>query len=189
MKAILFIVLCFSVLNVHAGTRGMKWGVGLTTFTADINDPEGATNASRLSKAYSVISLLESGRDNRWYSVINMGSYGLESSTREIGQTDEFYYLGTTYQKNVRWTRNIKPWFGIGLGLGYESFSRRHTVDVDGFLAQTYRNREVVGGILMLDVSHNIDINKQDIVIRLGFNGSLSNGSNLTELSVFWMFD
>jgi len=189
MKSFLLLIFICLTFTANAGNRGIQWGAGLSTFTGDINDPDGATNVSDLFLSFSGVSVIESGRDNRWFSLINFGSYDVDPTTELIGQSNDYYYVGTSYQTNFRWSRNVKPWFGIGLGLGYESFTGRHTVDVDGFLNQSFVDRDEFGALLMLDASHDFEVFKQNFVIRVSYMAALYDGSNLTEFSIFWLFN
>jgi len=187
MKLIVVVLLFGASFATHAA-KGVKWGVGVTAFTAGVSDPDGNTGTSDLSTSLSAVSIIDSGRDNRWFSMVEIGSYDLDATTSEIGQSNDFYYIGTTYQTNFRWSRNLKPWFGVGLALGSETVTNRHTVDTDGFLSQAFEDRDELGVLLVLDATHDFQIYKQDFMIRASYLASLYDGSDTLGISINWLF-
>lgn len=103
-------------------------------------DPNGRTEDA--SKGIpSLIGTFEWDRNSRVFGQLYQYKYKLTSSTTQIGQKVERTGANISLQQQFRVARAFRPWLGLGLGFSEDSFSGRHTIDQDGFLAATFPNR------------------------------------------------
>jgi len=100
-------------------------------------------------------------RDLRYYTELLINDFSLDASTTHIGQQVEQKSIAFGIQKRVRFTRHTKPWFGIGLNVSQEQYTQRHTIDGDGFLDQTFNDREETVISINLQAMSEHEINKQ----------------------------
>jgi hypothetical protein len=75
----------------------------------------------------------------------------LDADENNIGQNLESYGIRFSLQKSFRLTASWSPWFGAGIDVARTRYTARHTRDANGFLLQSFAEREDTGVSLLLN--------------------------------------
>lgn len=112
------------------------WGRG------GVSDPDGPTGTAT-TIIPSLIATLDWDRDVRLFGQLYTDRYKLKpNGTSKIAQDVKQTGINTSVQYRLRVARDFRPWIGAGLGYAQNSFSKRYTVDKDGYLAARYPDRD-----------------------------------------------
>ena len=186
--AVLMLGLTLSV-NAEAGKRGSEsqFGLGASVGSVSIDDPDGSTGSSFVIYP-TFLYLLNVSRDTRFVSDLLYLSYSLDASQSEIGQKVASLSISGVYEWKKRVSRDFKPWIGVGLGYGSNSSKNRHTVDADGFLDDSFADRNSSGVSVILDVSTDINLNHTNMLLRGNFTVPTYKGPGGFNLSLNYLF-
>jgi len=132
-----------------------------------VDDPDGSTDSSQEFVALSAVAMIPFGRDDRWMTNITKYDFTLDASRNDIGQDVKSITVAGFYQRRLRLSRYFKPWIGIGPQIEFSDTTGRHTVDADGFLAQTFSDQDGVAYAVGLVASHEWQFSDH---IDLGMN-------------------
>ena len=162
MKIFVMIFLfIFTPVHLAQAQSTTLLGYGLSVGQVTVNDPDGATKSTTDTTLFQLYYFHEYTRDLRYYTELLINDFNLDASTNHIGQQVEQKSIGFGLQKRFRFTRHTKPWIGIGLNVSQEEYTERHTIDGDGFLAQTFNDREETVISINLQAMSEYKMNKQ----------------------------
>ena len=119
-----------------------------------VDDPDGSTDATDTASALSAVALFPFGRDDRWMVNVTQYDFTLDASQTDIGQDVQSIAVAGFYQRRLRLSRYFKPWVGVGPQIEFSDKTARHTVDADGFLAQTFSDQDGMAYALGVVASH-----------------------------------
>ena len=127
-----------AAIGLPENTARVGYAVGASRLT--VNDPDGPTKAvvdvAPLTLIYT--DWLPGGW--RYWAEGYYFSASLAGSASDIGQQVSRIGARLAVQRNLqlwKWS----PWLGLGLDVSHNHYSKRYTVDSDGFLLNTYADR------------------------------------------------
>jgi hypothetical protein len=166
------IFICSVVLYATVSHSGEEFRFGLmpTVSRYYVNDPLGSTKPQDNFTPLSAIGIFDFGRDSRIFAHIYSTSFTLRASTSDIGQDVKVFGINGSYQMMLRLTRGFRPWVGLGLGYASESYTARHRITSEGYLApgSPYQSRTVDSYTGILNASNEWKLNRDwDIGIHL----------------------
>ena len=183
-------IICLLSVSVHATERDHYGiGFGLNAFYFGPEDPQGDADQAFSISPLTFFYLSKLGRDSRVFGNIVYHEYFLDASTKNIAQDVKRYAVTSTYQTRFRMSRTFKPWLGVGMSFASESFDNRFTVDSDGFLAQSFANRDDSGLALELDFMTDINWFDTDLYFRTAYTHPFYDGSGGLNFNVFWIWE
>ncbi len=186
---LLIFILSFNSVHADEGDSVFKnIGFGPTIFSLSPEDPDGSTESEFSVSLFNVFYLMDLGRDTRLFTNLSYIDYSVSASASDIAQDVSRYSVSAIYQTRFRPSRSFKPWLGIGLSFSSEEFTKRYTVDSDGFLLQSYKDRSDSGVALELDFTNDVTLFDTDLVIRVGFTSSLYDGSSGFQSNLIWFY-
>lgn len=154
---------CVSVLlaillmpSFAAAGDSMRFGIMPIFSRVDISDPDGSTEPGIDASALSGVVIFDHGRDGRIIAHAFSTQFKVDASTTDVGQTVRQSGINVSYQSMYRFTRVIRPWFGLGLGYNSERYQNRHHITPGGFLApgSPYPSRSEEIAVVLANVSH-----------------------------------
>jgi len=119
-----------------------------------VDDPDGSADSSQEFVALSAVAMFPFGRDNRWVTNVTKYDFTLDASTSDVGQDVKSITVAGFYQWRFRLSRYFKPWVGLGPQIEFSDKTARHTLDSDGFLAQTFSDQDSVAYAAGFNASH-----------------------------------
>lgn len=140
-----------------------------------VDDPDGSTDSSEEFSALSAMALYPFGRDDRWMVNLTQYDFTLDASQTHIGQDVQSITVAGFYQRRLRLSRYFKPWVGVGPQIEFSDKTARHTVDADGFLAQTFSDQDGMAYAVGLVASHEWPLTDHlDIGVNVEYLFSIS---------------
>ena len=137
-------------LGLPKNTAKIGYGIGGAHISVD--DPDGDTqgkwDVQPLTLVYS--DWLVSGY--RHWSEVYFYQTSLDPTSTSVGQDVERVGLRFSLQKNIRLNKSFAPWIGGGLDVSRVDYSVRHTKDSDGFLIESFDDRNENAVSLILNV-------------------------------------
>ena len=178
MKKLFVFVFCIllPVLGRAEPSETLKFGwAPFYSPNLTVDDPDGSTDSSHEFVALSAVALLPFGRDDRWMANITKYDFTLDASQNDIGQDVKSITVAGFYQRRLRLSRYFKPWVGIGPQIEFSDKTARHTVDADGFLAQTFSDQDGIAYAIGLVASHEWPLSDHiDVGVNAGYVFSIS---------------
>lgn len=168
------------------------YGLGASTGTYSVEDPEGTTDSDSTTALFGVITLPVDRNYPLWryWFELNHRSFELEASQTNIAQKVTSTNFNAIVQRGFNISPQIRPWIGVGLGAGLNDYEDRYTIDQDGYLKDLYDNRSETDITGLLNIG--IATRKLDAGISLGaaftYEIPLTDGIEGTTFNVFIMF-
>ncbi len=166
-----------------------RFGYALSTAQVSVEDPDGAADDESDIFPWNVVYT------DRWLGGFRYWLEGfyqeftLPASASYIGQDVERYGVRLSAQRKIEWIESLQLWAGAGAILSRDSFTKRFTVDSDGFLADVYpdRDRNHIG--VQLDLTSEWSLNRRwDVAGRAYFAPSIGEGVEELGLSVVFLY-
>ena len=173
MKQIL--ILCFCVLSGITFSTNVNAVLGLPENTArlgyslgiaklDIDDPDGFTNTSYTVQPYKLIYTDWWQNGNRYWLEAFHQQTTIKPSEKFIGQHVKHTGVNFLIQKNYQINADIRPWLGMGMGFSVEQYSKRHTIDKEGFLLEKYSDRKTKSIGVLLNLVNEWQVSKTSTI-------------------------
>ena len=125
VRAVLFSFCCLAA-SAFADDKSFRFGGALYEGQFKVDDPSGPTSTTN-SAAWGLLATYEINRNGRFVASLSRDSYKLSGSVSNVGQSVIATTTSISYQKNIRFTRDFKPWFGAGIGYASSKYSDRFT--------------------------------------------------------------
>ncbi len=171
MKRLLLITVLFSCIQSiearDSGSSSFRFGYFPKMVFFEVNDPDGKTDSASDFQYIGALITLKLERDTRLMSYIALYDFNLDAGFNQVGQSVETTSFAAYYQSQFKLGRSFKPWLGVGGVINIDEFTNRVDTDQDGFLRNTFKNRnETVPGIGLI-ASQEWELNDS---ISLGLN-------------------
>ncbi len=142
---------------VYAGALGLpestaRLGYAVGVAAVSVDDPAGDAGREWTMLPMTLIHTDWLFGDIRYWSAFFYYKASLDAAVNKVGQNVEQYGLRFSLQKSLRVARLWAPWFGVGIAASRATYTTRHIVDADGFLIDTYPDREQTSVALLLNV-------------------------------------
>ena len=155
-------------LSTHCAVADtFQFGLSPALINIHIPNIEGDSLSQSSLQPLSAMLIYEGRRDTRWLNTLSYYDFHINATLSNTGLSVESIALATHYQWRQRWTRHFKPWIGVGTGISYDTFSKRHLVDSDGFLAASFNDRDETNFSLNLNLAHEWSVSRN---LTAGFN-------------------
>jgi len=154
MKVIVLLILVFSSLNTHSfdfkkildpnDLRTLKYGYSPSFGLYSADDPDGETEMAMdvvVLNGFATMNYRKKGR--RLWLDAGYQYWELEAGNKTIGQLISRYKIALSLQRHMKMS-GMMFWVGGGAGLIWEIADSRHTIDSDGFLAESYDKRSTI---------------------------------------------
>ncbi len=172
-KGIFAVLIVISSNAIAEDSISYAWTPKFVTF--QVNDPDGSTETSSVLQLLSATVKYKTSRDTQIISEGTYYDFELDASTSKIGQQVKTISLATYYESRLKWGRDFKPWAGVGLVINMDEFSKRHTIDKDGFLAQQFPDQSGTNFALAARLTNTWEINRDmGIGFSIGYQLPLS---------------
>lgn len=129
-----------------------KLGYSAAYVRASVDDPDGDTQTASGVQPLGLVYTDWLIGDFRYWSELYYYATELDAATNRIGQDVKRYGVRFSAQKNLRFMQAWAPWLGLGLDVSQANYSNRHTVDSEGFLADSFDDRDEVAVSLLVNV-------------------------------------
>lgn len=144
--------------NVEAAAIGEfstsgRIGYALAAPILFVDDPDGQTQTTYMLQPFNLVYTDRLVSTARFWSEVYYQEGTLDPTSKEIGQAIKRVGARLSIQSHLNLALPGKPWFGVGLQVEKENYSLRHTVDEDGFLLQTYPDRETLAVSVLVDAA------------------------------------
>lgn len=164
-----------------------RFGYALSAAIVSVEDPDGPADDESEIFPWNVVYTDRWVGGFRYWAEGFYQEFTLAPSTSFIGQDVERYGVRLSAQRKIEWIESLQLWAGAGAILSRDSFSKRFTVDGDGFLASVYPDRDRNHLGIQLDLTSEWSLNRQwDIAGRLLYAPPI--GEGVEELGVFVVF-
>ncbi len=171
-------------IGMPESTLKVGYGVGMGRLS--IEDPDGASASENGVQPFRVIVADWLRGDIRYWGELFFQSATLSASQMNIGQTVGQYGVQLSAQKNLKVGGHWYPWLGVGVDLSRVSYSRRHTIDSDGFLQNRFSDRNEIDLGIIVNLISETELNRDwDVGAKLEQRFSLSGGIKQLSLSLF----
>lgn len=179
---------------VHAAAIGavpaperLRFGVLAGLSRADVDDPDGNTEAKDYSRL-ALIATLPAAKDRRWFGELFYHRYDIEAGQNSIGVDVTRLGAALSYQAHFA-TVPLQPWLGIGLNVSRDSFDERLTVDALGFVADRFAARtDTAIGLVLNAVTTWKWTRGTDFGLQLQYEQPLTGDINTWTLGVLLIF-
>lgn len=163
-------------------------GYSLSVNRIHVNDPEGSTSAVYAIQPVKFIYTDWWKKGNRYWLELYYQQANLAASVNHIGL--QFSQSGLNYfiQKNYLLNEVFRPWIGIGVGASVARYQKRHSVDDEGYLLNTFSDRQQYLLDILLSVDNEWQVTKTSTIGGQFFQRIPVNGG-ITEsmLSVYYL--
>ncbi len=158
MKKIISLILLSYLVTTGYAKDEIRYGWSPSFVALSIDDPDGNTNSSSELQLLGGTVIYPLSRSTRTLVSLSLYDFELDAGVNKIGQGVESLSIAGSYQWKFKMSRKFKPWLGVGLNINMDELTNRHTIDQDGYLAQTYTDREETSIGINLGASHEWDI-------------------------------
>ena len=159
-------------------------GYGVGVYRLAVDDPDGPTQAAVSAQPLTLIYTDWLPGGLRYWAEGYFARTRLDAANGKLGEDVSRYGIQFAVQHNVRWG-SWSPWLGVGMDLSRNQYSKRYTVDSDGFLLNTYADRTATAvGINIHAVSEWALERNWDLSAKLEQVIPVSGGVNETSLTV-----
>ena len=166
-KLVLFIVCLFASSASYAETSTFRFGLMPTISVYNLNDPSGPTDQGNNLSLLSGVMFADAGRDSRFMLQASYDKFTLNATSVNVGQDVTRGAGSIAYQTMFRLSRNLKPWFGFGIGEASETYKNRYAL-VGGFSNPlTPSDRSVNDLFVLIDASMEWEVSR---TLVMGFN-------------------
>lgn len=124
-------------------------------------EPEGDTRSKRINIPFVLKTELHISRIDRLSAVFKQLDFTLPAGANGLGVSVDGYQISTSWERKIRWSRNIKPWFGIGIATNSLDFTDRHTTEGSGFLVDQLQDRKETSFSLLLSVAMDWELTRE----------------------------
>lgn len=128
-------------------------GYSIGAALVSVDDPEGDTEASWSIQPISLIYTARLWSNGiRYWSELYYYQAKLDADPTNLGQDAKRYGLRVSLQKSLPVSPKYSLWFGAGVDISQASYTKRHTIDNDGFLLTVSPDREetIFAGVINL---------------------------------------
>lgn len=187
----MLVALFLGVVSISAQAE-MKFGAGFVAGDYTVQDPEGDTDSADETGVVGIITLPVNRNYPSWRYWFQLGhnSFEYEARTDQVGQEVTYTSLEGQIHLGFNVAREFKPWIGAGLGASLADYEGRHTIDEDGYLADSFEDRSETNTFLLLNAG--LASTKLDAGFHVGLAAThkipFDDGIEATELNLFFLF-
>jgi hypothetical protein len=141
-----------AAIGLPDSTARIGYGLGIGHISVD--DPKGDSDTKWSPLPLNLIYTDWLTSDIRYWTEVFYYDSSLDAGTDKIGQNINHYGIRFSLQKSLRISPMWAPWFGAGLGFSHANYTDRHIIDNDGYLVESYPDREESLVALILNITN-----------------------------------
>jgi len=165
LLVISFLALMLCSQPIFAGAIGLsgstiKYGFATRASAYNIDSSHGQSEVLNVIQPYNfvVTDWLSSG-SSYWLEIYH-ASYRFKPTETKVGQQLDKSGVRFSIMKNTFVSKYFQPWYGLGLDVAHSKFSKRHTVDFEGFRANEYNDENKLDLGLLVQTHSAWDLTK-----------------------------
>lgn len=171
-----------AAIGLPANTARIGYAVGIYRMAVD--DPDGATKAANSVQPLTLIYTDWLPGGLRYWAEGYFARTSLNAAAGKVAEDVSRYGIQFAVQRNFRWGR-WSPWLGVGMDVSRNRYSKRYTVDSDGYLLATYPDRSTTAvGISVHAISEWALARDWDLSAKLEQVIPVSGGITVTALTL-----
>ncbi|WP_455202466.1 hypothetical protein [Kaarinaea lacus] len=159
-----------------------KIGYGIGAGYVSVDDPDGDTKNNLTVLPFNFIYTDWLKGEIRQWTELYYYKTSLDADANNIGQDVERYGIRFSLQKSFRLARSWSPWLGVGIDVSNASYTARHTKDSDGFLIQSFPDREETDLSVLLNMISEWSL-RQEWTIGAKLEQSIPTSGDIMEFS------
>lgn len=159
-----------------------KIGYGMGAANVAIDDPDGSTRDNWAAQPFNLIYTDWLLRDIRQWTELYYFKAALDADATNVGQNVQSYGIRFSLQKNYRVSPSWSPWFGAGIEVANSHYDTRHTKDADGFLLQSFDDRQETNVAFLINMLSEWSVQK-DWTIGAKLEQSIPSGGGIAEFA------
>ncbi|MDX1810402.1 MAG: hypothetical protein R3240_00520 [Gammaproteobacteria bacterium] len=129
--------ICFAdVIGMSSSTMKFGWATGLGSHNMESRD--GSTKKIDSVQPYNLIVTDWLNNGLSYWVEAYYASYRFSPTEVNLGQQVTQYGTRASLLYNFYLLKYLQPWVGVGLDTAYSQFSKRHTIDFEGYLAKQF---------------------------------------------------
>lgn len=188
MRRLITVFLCFIPLLAHAEDKSFRFGLIGSMNSYKSYDPVAKTDSAN-ALGFGGIVTMALDRESRALLNINHDSYSLTGSQTNVGEDISSFGGSLSYQKMMRFTRTLKPWFGVGLGYASTSHSNRYTVSTLSSGHTLYADYKSTDISAVLSANSEWEYSRDlDIGLQAQYAKTFSNQSSVIRVGIYFLY-
>lgn len=191
MRNVVLMLIAVTMLSVGAVSADTMIGVAPGLVYFEIDDPDGETDDITGGMPLALAFVHDLNNKTRIYTKLKYIDADVDASTSQIGQDVTGYQVVSSWQHVIKFSHEFQFYAGIGLGFTQADFKNRHTVDVDGFLATRYADRDEQFFSVVANLSQEWEMTQKiNLGIDLSYQHDMGDGLSGFEaaLTCFYRF-
>lgn len=151
-KKLLLIPFLYCANFVQAAGLDYSIGVGVSNASIKYEDDNGTTASDTLVFPVRLFGELKMDKINKFQAGFRTFDFDIDATRQgDMGATFEGSQIDAAWLHQVRLSRNLRPWFGIGTRISFMDVTGRHRIDKEGFLVERYApsSDTVIAGLVL----------------------------------------
>ena len=151
-----------AALGLPETTARLGYSAGVARL--DVDDPGGNTQSVYAVQPIKFIYTDWWKHGNRFWFELFYQEASLKAEENLIGQHFKRSGVNLLVQKNFLYNSVIRPWIGIGAGVSLAEYEKRHTMDDEGYLLDSFSNRKTGSVGILFSVVNEWQISRESTV-------------------------
>ena len=193
--AVLFVVASLCSANLSASALGLaektlRVGYATGFNHLDVIDPDGETKTSNSFQPNKVVITDWLPGGNRYWLILYQVSAVLDASENNIGQLVNQNGFSLQVQKYFGLSRLISPWLGMGVSGSIDRFTKRHTMDSEGFLQKRFDDRQQTSIGFVISAVQEWEVNRDwSVGLQAEHSFPLSNSVQSSAVTLLFLYN
>lgn len=140
--------------------RASMFGYSIGAALVSVDDPVGDTDTVWVLQPVTLIYTARLWSSVRYWSELYYYQATLEAGLNKVGQDVRRYGTRLSLQKSLRVSPKWLAWFGVGVDISQAKYTSRHSIDSDGFLLETFSDREEIAAAGVINILGEWSLNR-----------------------------
>ncbi|KAF0190457.1 MAG: hypothetical protein FD165_2690 [Gammaproteobacteria bacterium] len=174
--------------EIERKTAGFGYVFGAGVMSVD--DPDGATGDEFVVQPLALAYTRKLSGDLRYWLEPYYQAATFDASVDEIGQDLTRFGMRVSFQQYVVPAARFLPWIGAGLDIAHTQYTSRHTIDVDGYLANRFPDRSETGVNLLVNAQREWKLSgNRSVNARIEYLSPIGGDMSSLSVSLVYLFD
>ena len=175
MKYIYLILTGFLISN--AVYADVQYGISPSLTFFKVKDPVADSRSAFELQPLNFSIVYSLGRNTRIWTELSQIKFESKAGIDQPSQDVQALVFGVAYQKRFKFSPNFKPWLSAGVYSSQSEYGERFTIDEDGFLAETFPERDETETNLKFSFILEYKLSKSyDLNLGFSYQDSLNDG-------------
>lgn len=187
------LIVLFALTSKAAMADKMKFGAGLSVGNYTVNDPVGPTESTTSATLSLVMAMPVHPKLPRFqlFNRLSYTSFELDTVGNDVAQDVSSLSIESMVRRAFP-TREMpfKPFIGAGIGLGFNDYKNRLTLDKDQFVDEVFSNRSTNDLYSLLSVGLAFKKNEIGMLFGAALTQRIRFGDDIdsTELGIYVLY-